>query len=110
GERAAAYDEVKTWVEGFDGVQHAALAAGVNPDGTALDGALIAAVPTSGPQDSATEDLLHELRDGQDAIMESTGTDMGITGLTAITVDVSERLADALPIYLAVVVGLAFIL
>ena len=35
---------------------------------------------------------------------------IGVTGLTAITTDVSERLSDALPIYLAVVVGLAFLL
>ena len=35
---------------------------------------------------------------------------MGVTGLTAITTDVSERLSDALPIYLAVVIGLAFLL
>ena len=39
-----------------------------------------------------------------------TGTDIGITGQTAIQTDVSERLSDALPIYLAIVIGLAFIL
>ena len=44
------------------------------------------------------------------AIEDETGTDIGVTGLTAITTDVSERLSDALPIYLAVVIGLAFIL
>ncbi len=109
-ERAAAYTEVTEWVQGHDGVQTAMLAAGINPDGTALPGAMIAAVPNTGPQDEATEDLLHVLRDGQDQIESATGTDMGITGLTAITVDVSERLSDALPVYLAVVVGLAFVL
>ena len=39
-----------------------------------------------------------------------TGTTIGVTGLTAITTDVSERLSHALPIYLAVVIGLAFLL
>jgi len=33
-----------------------------------------------------------------------------VTGLTAITTDVSERLSDALPVHLAVVIGLAFVL
>ena len=33
-----------------------------------------------------------------------------MTGLTAITTDVSDRLSDALPVYLAVVIGLAFLL
>ena len=41
---------------------------------------------------------------------EATGTTIGVTGLTAINVDVSERLTDALVPYLAVVVGLAFVL
>ncbi|MFC6153059.1 MMPL family transporter [Nocardioides yefusunii] len=109
-ERAGAYTQVQEWVAGHDGVQQAMLAGGINPDGSAEQGAMIAAVPTTGPQDAATEDLLHELRAGQDEIMAATGADMGITGLTAITVDVSEQLADALPVYLAVVVGLAFIL
>ncbi|WP_110240215.1 MMPL family transporter [Nocardioides gilvus] len=109
-ERAAAYAEVTEWVGGFDGVKHALQAAGTNPDGSTMEGAMVVAVPTTGPQDAATEDLLHDLRDGQSGIEEATGAEMGITGLTAITADVSERLADALPIYLAVVVGLAFIL
>ena len=39
-----------------------------------------------------------------------TGTDIGITGQTAIQTDVSERLSNALPIYLAIVIGLAFLL
>ncbi len=66
--------------------------------------------PTSGPDDTATEDLLTALRDGQGDIEEQTGTTTGVTGLTAITTDVSKRLSDALPIYLAVVIGLAFLL
>ncbi|MDJ0114409.1 MMPL family transporter, partial [Rhodococcus erythropolis] len=35
---------------------------------------------------------------------------MSVTGQTALTIDVSDRLADALVPYLALVVGLAFIL
>lgn len=126
-DREAAYTEVVSWVESQDGVEYAMLVPGdgeeaaAGGDGeeaadpaaaaaAAPEGATIVAVPNSGPQDSATEDLLHDLRDGQDGIESSTDTTIGITGLTAITVDVSERLADALPVYLAVVVGLAFIL
>jgi RND superfamily putative drug exporter len=66
--------------------------------------------PTYGPDDTRTEDLLLDLRDGQAGIEAETGTTTGVTGLTAITTDVSERLSDALPVYLAVVIGLAFIL
>ena len=66
--------------------------------------------PQYGPDDTRTEDLLVDLRDGQAGIESETGTTTGVTGLTAITTDVSERLSDALPVYLAIVIGLAFIL
>jgi len=65
---------------------------------------------STGPDDTATQDLLTALRDGQAGVQTATGTDIGITGQTAIETDVSERLSDALPIYLAIVIGLAFIL
>ena len=79
----------------------------LNEKGT---GAQILVTPSSAPDDPATEDLLADLRGGQAGIEAETGTTTGVTGLTAITTDVSDRLADALPIYLTVVIGLAFIL
>ncbi len=73
-------------------------------------GAQVMITPESGGEDKATKDLLSSLRDGQDDLEAETGAEIGITGLTAITTDVSDRLDDALPVYLAVVIGLAFIL
>ncbi|HYF71700.1 MAG TPA: MMPL family transporter [Nocardioides sp.] len=105
-ERGAAIGEVTAWVAGLDDVDNAQVVA-MNSDGT---GAQIMVTPSSGPDETATENLLGALRDGQDAIEEQTGTETGVTGLTAITTDVSERLSDALPIYLTVVIGLAFLL
>src|SRR4029079_19373265 len=72
-------------------------------------GAQVLVTPATGADDAATEDLLLELRDGQAGIEEETGTTTGVTGLTAITTDVSERLSDALPIYLAALIGVAFL-
>ena len=46
----------------------------------------------------------------QAGIEAQTDPVVGVTGLTAITTDVSDRLNSALPIYLAVVIGLAFVL
>ncbi|MDN5894330.1 MAG: MMPL family transporter [Nocardioides sp.] len=105
-DRPAAFEQVAKWAGGMDDVVSASVA-GTNSEGT---GAQILVVPASGPDETKTEDLLHSLREGQGDIEETTGTTTGVTGLTAITTDVSERLADALPIYLAVVIGLAFIL
>ncbi|MDO9497018.1 MAG: MMPL family transporter [Nocardioides sp.] len=105
-ERGTAYGDVTEWAAGQDGVANAQVIMS-NEAGT---GAQVLVTPTTGADDTATEDLLNTLRDGQDGIEEETGATLGVTGLTAITTDVSKRLSDALPLYLAIVVGLAFIL
>ena len=105
-DRQAAFGEVVDWAAGQDGVVNAQMVAS-NEEGT---GAQVLITPTTGADDVATEDLLHALRDGQADIEAETGTTTGVTGITAIQADVSEKLADALPIYLTVVIGLAFLL
>jgi RND superfamily putative drug exporter len=75
----------------------------VNPAG---DTALLSVVPAEGPSSAATESLVHDIRD----LPAVPGATVGVTGLTAINIDVSEKLGDALIPYLAVVVGLAFVL
>jgi RND superfamily putative drug exporter len=77
-----------------------------NADGSA---ALVTVVPTTGPDDTATTELVHTLRDrlARDA---SDGTRSYVTGTTAVSVDVSQTLNEALPVYLLLVVGLAFVL
>ena len=102
----AAYGAVTEWAAQQDDVVNAQVVA-MNEAGT---GAQVLVTPSSGAEDTATQDLLQSLRDGQAAIEDDTGTELGVTGLTAITTDVSERLSDALPVYLLVVVGLAFVL
>ncbi len=106
GAAQASYGTVVQWAAGQDGVVNAQVA-GINEDGT---GALVLVTPATGPDQAATDELLADLRDGQADIEAETGTVLGVTGLTAIQVDTSEQLAEALPIYLAVVVGLAFLL
>ncbi|WP_127479366.1 MMPL family transporter [Nocardioides pantholopis] len=105
-ERPAAFGAVAQWAGQLDDVQNAQVVT-MNEEGT---GAQVLVTPSSGAEDTATQDLLTAMRDGQSDIEAETGTTTGVTGLTAITTDVSDRLSDALPIYLAVVVGLAFLL
>lgn len=105
-EREAAFDRIVDWAAGLDGVEAAQIAAR-NEAGT---GAIIQVVPTHGPDDTRTEDLLGAMRDGQADIEGATGARLGVTGLNAILTDISEQLSSALPIYLAVVIGLAFLL
>ncbi|MFV2172643.1 MMPL family transporter [Actinomadura sp. LOL_016] len=65
--------------------------------------ALVEVVPESGPTSAATEELI-------EAIRGRTGAGVAVTGQTAIDVDTSRKLAGAMTGYLALIVGLAFLL
>ncbi|MFD5101953.1 MMPL family transporter, partial [Streptomyces albidochromogenes] len=74
------------------------------------DTAILNVVPTSGPTDGATEDLVRHLRSLADGLQNDTGAEVLVTGQTAMFIDFSKTLDDALLPYLALVVGLAFLL
>ncbi|WP_433312507.1 MMPL family transporter [Micromonospora sp. CA-269861] len=76
----------------------------LSPDGRT---ALLGVVPKTGPTDEATETLVHDIRGAVGGIRDA---DVLLTGVTAIGIDVSEKLSDALPIYLLLVVGLSVLL
>ncbi len=105
-DRGAAYDDVVAWAAAKPDVANVQIV-GMNEAGT---GAQVLITPKSGPDAQSTVDLLNDLRADQASIEQSTATTVGVTGLTAIQTDVSDRLTDALPTYLAVVIGLAFLL
>jgi putative drug exporter of the RND superfamily len=72
--------------------------------------ALLTVIPASGPNDQKTTDLVHTIRDQRSAIRADTGVGISVTGQTALNIDVSDTLSGALLPYLALVVGLAFLL
>ncbi|MET9565186.1 MMPL family transporter [Streptomyces tauricus] len=74
------------------------------------DVAIIGVVPKSSPTSQATKDLVADIRDHSTALRKGTGADLMVTGTTAVNIDVSAKLAQALVPYLAIVVGLALIL
>ncbi|RFU39154.1 MMPL family transporter, partial [Actinomadura logoneensis] len=74
------------------------------------DTALLTVVPKSGPSTEQTEKLVSDIRDMSDGLRARTGAEAMVTGQTAIGIDVSAKLSGALAPYLALVVGLAFIL
>ncbi|MEU7056810.1 MMPL family transporter [Streptomyces sp. NPDC046197] len=74
------------------------------------DTAVITVVPDSKPSSATTEDLVHAIRDAGDGITADTDAKVLVTGTTAMNIDVSQKLNDALFPYLALVVGLAFLL
>ncbi|MFH8975809.1 MMPL family transporter [Streptomyces sp. NPDC017890] len=74
------------------------------------DTATITVIPDSKPSSVQTEDLVHAIRDAGAGIKADTGAETLVTGSTAMNIDVSEKLNDALLPYLVLVVGLAFLL
>lgn len=88
------------------GIQHAQLIA-ANEDLTA---AQILATPDGGPEEQRTLAVAHGVRDVAAQVEDATGVDVGLTGLTAVQMDITEELAEAMPLYLAIVVGLAIVL
>lgn len=64
-------------------------------------------IPAEGPNAVSTEQLVRDLR----ALPPVDGDiDLGVAGAAAINIDISEGLAEVLPIYLVVVVGLSFLI
>ncbi|CAM5239919.1 RND superfamily putative drug exporter OS=Streptomyces griseomycini OX=66895 GN=FHS37_004198 PE=4 SV=1 [Streptomyces griseomycini] len=74
------------------------------------DTATITVVPDAKPSSVTTEDLVHDIRDAGADIKADTEADVLVTGATAMNIDVSQKLNDALVPYLVLVVGLAFLL
>src|SRR5690606_32439522 len=74
------------------------------------DTATITVIPESKPSSVTTEDLVHDIRDAGTGLKADTDAEVLVTGATAMNIDVSEKLNDALVPYLILVVGLAFLL
>ncbi|MFF7869177.1 MMPL family transporter [Streptomyces qaidamensis] len=74
------------------------------------DTATITVIPGSKPSSVTTENLVHGIRDAGADIKADTDANVLVTGSTAMNIDVSEKLNDALVPYLVLVVGLAFLL
>lgn len=98
GDKATADRAVST-IKGLEGW------AAVTPatPNKAGDAAMITVVPKDRPSSGATETLVHDIRN-------ATGDDVLVTGATAMNIDFSQKMNDALVPYLALVVGLAFLL
>ncbi|MGW3159283.1 MMPL family transporter [Streptomyces sp. NPDC001089] len=74
------------------------------------DTAMITVIADSKPSSVKTENLVHTIRDAGDGITADTDAKVLVTGSTAMNIDFSQKLNDALIPYLALVVGLAFLL
>jgi RND superfamily putative drug exporter len=107
GGSQAALGRLSTALAGTDGV------AGVTPPqvNASGDAAVLTVFPTTGPQDAATEDLVHALRDDVvPAATQGTGIDAFVGGATAMSIDSTEDVAKRIPLLIAGVVLLSMVL
>jgi RND superfamily putative drug exporter len=105
--QTAVLDQITAAVAGDPGIQ------AVSPPeiNAAGDTAIITAIPTTTPQDEATSDLVHHLRD--EILPQATaGTDAQalLGGPTAGFIDQSDKISARLPWFIAAVVAMSFIL
>jgi len=100
---AAALQRAAGEITGVDGVLTPAQPQ-FNGDHTV---AMLPIIPDKGPTDAKTEQAVHDIRD---RVADIPGATIELTGATAQGIDVSDKLADALPVYLLIVVGLSFLL
>jgi RND superfamily putative drug exporter len=97
-----------TAVEQFnttDGVVNAQIVAVTDE----MDAAQVLITPTGGATDEVTSETLTTLRADAADFTEETGATYGVTGVTPIFDDMSQRLGDVLLPYIAIVLVLAFL-
>ncbi|HEX6231714.1 MAG TPA: MMPL family transporter [Jiangellaceae bacterium] len=80
---------------------------GFNPAG---DTGMVTVVPMTGPSADETEQLVQDIRALSPEVRSQSGAEIMVTGATAVLIDFNEKIADAIVPYLAVVVGLSFLI
>ncbi len=90
----------------LDGVT-AVLPSAVSPNGESL---MFLVIPELGPASAETQQLVFDIRDLSPSFADQFGGSVEVTGLAAINIDTSNQLGGALPLYLATVILLSFLL
>ncbi|MCB2411437.1 MMPL family transporter [Demequina sp. TTPB684] len=86
----------------------AGVAAVIGPvPNAAGDTALLRVVPDSRPQSEETNELVERIR--SDYAPAATNYDVHVGGVTASNIDFTDRIADSIPLFFALVVGLSMV-
>ena len=93
-------------LEAVDGV--ASVSQGIPSPGLEL--AIFRVAPTTAPDAQETKALVAELRETGQLIEDEYGTPLAVTGVTAVGIDISTRLTNALVPFGIIVVGLSIVL
>jgi RND superfamily putative drug exporter len=99
-------DDLKSEIEKLDGVAAVPLA---TPNETA-DTGIVQVIPTGAPDSVETKNLVAEIRSMHDYFLDEYDVDLSVTGFTAVGIDISDKLGNALLPFGIIVVGLSLIL
>ena len=107
GDDALGAQGITSVKEALAGVDHvtAVIPGAVSEDGRT---ATFTVVPDAGPTADSTIDLVHALR--APALASTAGADLGVTGVTAMNIDMSKVLSDALIPYVAIIVVISLVI
>lgn len=83
----------------------------VLPVGTSTDHEIIAfqVLPRTGPDSPETEQLVTDLRE-QTIVTDDGTVTLGVAGNASANIDITQKIAGVLPLYLAVVIGLSLLI
>ncbi|MCW4458968.1 MMPL family transporter [Microbacterium sp. MPKO10] len=99
-------EDIGDEISELDGVASVPLA---TPNETA-DTGIVQVVPEHGPDSDETKALVHEIRALHDHFLDEYDVDLSVTGFTAVGIDVSAKLGQALLPFGLLVVGLSLVL
>ena len=99
-------EDVADELRALPGVQDVPLA---TPNAS-IDTGIVQVVPTTGPTDPETAELVNAIRELRPQLLEEYGFDLSVTGFTAVGIDVSAKLGAALLPFAVFVVGLSLVL
>ncbi|MGE7717960.1 MMPL family transporter [Priestia megaterium] len=72
--------------------------------------AMVTVLPKTGPNDSKTKDLVTNIREQGEKINKDEKVKLMVTGSTAVNIDISDKLSEALPQFAALIVIFALLL
>ena len=99
-------DGIRNRLGQLDGVAY--VSPGIPDEG--LDTAIIQVIPETAPTATETKQLVQRLRELAPELEAQYGMPLWVTGTTAVGIDISNRLSDALVPFALVVVGLSILL
>ncbi|QHW34451.1 MMPL family transporter [Paenibacillus rhizovicinus] len=72
--------------------------------------AIVSVTPMTGPNDDLTHDLVKSIGERGNQLAKDSPVQLMVTGVTALNIDLSDRLSTAFPLFGSIIIVLAFIL